>query len=233
MPATPAFARIGPPWWDDRPVAIVAAGPSLIGADLARLSGRARVLAINSSMFDLPFADAGFGIDTNDLADWWPRFGAVGYPVWWALPDRWRLPDGDIPANLAFVRRMGGAQVSDDPGTIHSGGTSGFAALAGFARLKRARRVVLFGYDYRPDEAGRFHWNEHQIRPGLKYTADGYRRWATCFDQVAARLRHDGMSVVNASPDSLVSAFPRVSIEDGLRLIEGTARWPRSPRDTF
>ena len=54
------YGKIGKPFWDDKPVAVVAGGPSLVDFDFEQLRG-AHVLAVKGSMFDIPWADAGFG----------------------------------------------------------------------------------------------------------------------------------------------------------------------------
>ena len=50
------FGTIGPRNWNTKPVAIIGGGPSLKDFDFTRLKDRFTVLAVNASMFDVPFA---------------------------------------------------------------------------------------------------------------------------------------------------------------------------------
>jgi len=65
--------------WSDRPVALVACGPSMAGFDLNRLRGLCRIIAVKEMIFAMPWADEGFGLDLgwmspsrrwNRLASW-------------------------------------------------------------------------------------------------------------------------------------------------------------------
>ena len=64
------FSRVGQPFWDDKPVAIVGTGPSLTGFDFHRiLDCSCHVLAVNNSVFDLLNADAVFSLDFRWIAN--------------------------------------------------------------------------------------------------------------------------------------------------------------------
>ena len=89
---------------------------------------------------------------------------------------------------------------------------SGFAAL-NVAVLKGAKRIVLLGYDYRVSR------DRHHYHDGYAQWFDPHNHWAGWakqFDHIAARLDVLDVRVMNASPDSAITTFPRCTIEEGL-----------------
>ena len=55
------YGKINKPFWDDKPVAVIGGGPSLLDLNYEELRG-AHVLAVRTSIFDIPWADAAFGV---------------------------------------------------------------------------------------------------------------------------------------------------------------------------
>lgn len=174
-------------------------------------------------IFSVPWADAGFGLDHADLKRWWPRFqNEVAMPVFWAMPDdRTTWPEGPVPERVALIRRASGPGLSDDPSMVYGGGTSGYGAL-GLAYLKRAKDIVLFGYDY--GRAGDdWHADETPYERGHVYHESRWQGWARFLSVLAPILASKGMNVTNASPQSAVTGFPRVTVEGGIHLaIQGS-----------
>lgn len=210
------LSAVGEPWWDDKPLAIVGSGASLKGFDFAslRIPG-IRVLAVKEKVFDLPFADAVFGLDRpwiNRQAD---KLRELRGPEIWLAPtgaergEHVALIDGAKYLKLARFEGF-----SDDPTVIQSGGNSGFGA-ANLAYLKRAKRIVLFGFDYTEahghhDKPEQYHW--YQAGRNARY----WQSWGSNFDACRPQLAKAGIEIVNASPISTVTAFPKVTIEQGL-----------------
>lgn len=209
----PEFASIDAADWGDRPVAVIGTGASMKGFDFERLRGRWRVLAVKESWRDLPFADTVFGLDipwmnwaASEIAALCGRMNVA-----LAVPDQ-ELALTPISGPLWLKRTSRCDALSDDPTTIECGGNSGFGAF-NFAYLKGAKRIVLFGFDY-----GGAHYCEDRYvtRPpnqNSRYMAG----WARNFDATRAQLDRAGVSVLNASPSSLVDAFPKVSHEEALQ----------------
>lgn len=211
-----SFGTAGARDWSDRPVAIVGGGPSLQGFDFGRLRSRFTVVAVNASMFDLPFADAGFSIDIRAARNWWPKIrNEVRFPFYLAI-DNPVLDhfSGPPPSSVVFLRRVQGTALSTNPVLISAGGTSGFGALH-LSFLKGAKRITLFGFDYQPSAVGEWHHNEQHYFPHRQRLWD-WQKWARNFDAAASVLRQAGVEVVNASPGSAITAFRRVSIEEAL-----------------
>lgn len=101
----------------------------------------------------------------------------------------------------------------DEPGVIGSGGNSGFQAL-NLAVQFGARTIVLVGYDYRIDQG--LHWHGRH-KAGLNNpTQHNIARWRRRLDDQAGRLAALGVEVLNASPVSALTAFPKVSLAEVL-----------------
>ena len=78
------FDHVQEPWWNDRPIIIIGYGASLKDQDISRLKGLGYVIAVKGMMFDIDWADVGFGIDLPRLREWTDRFANLPFPVWWA-----------------------------------------------------------------------------------------------------------------------------------------------------
>lgn len=206
-------------WSDRRPVAIVAGGKSLAGFDIGRLQGLARIIAVKGSMFDAPFADCGIGIDWPRFQEWMPRIGSLPFPVYWTVSQRRleRQPT-DLPANVTLLDSVASYEVSTDPAFLHTGGTSGFAAL-NLAVLHGAKDIVLFGYDYTPDNDVMRH-NDRHYGEHRRQRLDLWANWSRSYGIVAEPLRRLGISVLNASPKSAITAFPRCSLEQAVEHLD-------------
>jgi hypothetical protein len=207
-----AFGAVGPPSWSDRPAFLVGGGASLKGFDFGELPFLGYVLGVNQSIFHVD-CSAGISIDRlfvqNTTAPleafakhrelylapgntWWKQIGPVAGAIYLK-----NIPDG----------------LSDDPATLATGGTSGYAAL-NLAVLKGAKRIVLLGYDYGLID-GQHHY--HDAYPWHHQANDqSWPSWAKQFDAMAPSLKELGVDVVNASPSSAISCFAKMSIEDAL-----------------
>lgn len=88
---------------------------------------------------------------------------------------------------------------------------SGAGAIILAAR-RGADRVILLGYDCQYDGARR-HWHEDHRRP--LGNAGSLHKWPDQFRALRAHLA--GVEVVNASRQTALDCFPRVSLEEALR----------------
>lgn len=210
------FGRAEPADWHDRPLAIVGCGPSLQTFDLNRIRDTgARVLAVKGAIFDLPWAYMGFGLDWPRFKQWRDRLAEATMPIVWAFE-----PDVSIslPANVMAIKRKNGTNaLSTDPAALTCGGTSGFAAL-NLAFLKGAKQIVLFGYDHTAKGA-QWHANWKHYAGHRNHSRRNWGTWAENYEATLPLLRQNGVEVANASPESLIGAFPRCSLEDGLAFL--------------
>ena len=204
------FGTIGPPWWNDRPVAIIGGGPSLAGFNFERLRGRFHVLAVNASIWTLPWADAGFSLDGRLFGSWWNKLSTAKYQIYWALHPQALGRLTDPAANVTSIKLLPGTGLSQDPAAVF-GGTSGFGAL-NLTYLKRAKDVRLFGFDYQASGVV-WHYNEELYDDHRQQQPDNWRAWAAEFAFISPQLKSAGIRVVNASPHSLIDCFDVVTLD--------------------
>lgn len=95
-------------------------------------------------------------------------------------------------------------------GTIGWGGNSGFAAL-NLAVQFGARRLVLVGFDMRLDRG--MHWHGAHGPELHNPNREVIARWRRVIDQAAPTLDALGVTVLNASPISALTAYPKIDFE--------------------
>jgi hypothetical protein len=209
------MGTVDAPWWSDKPVVLIGGGASLKGFDFARLDALdAHIVAVNHAMFHVKCC-AGVTIDRRFLREREDRiraFLARSTPLYLARPPgSW---EAKLPGCIHLANRTGGG-LSADLHLLH-GSTSGHAAL-NLAALKRARRIILLGYDYSlVDGADHYHddYPWHRLAD-----LQSWPSWARHYDKTRVALDALGVEVINASPHSAITAFARTSIEQALSLI--------------
>jgi hypothetical protein len=99
-------------------------------------------------------------------------------------------------------------------GTVGSGGNSGFQAL-NLAVQFGARRVLLVGFDM-TDHFG-VHWYGRASGNGRSNPAEwNFKRWRAAFAIASVQLKTAGVQVLNASDLSVLTCFPKVTLEQAL-----------------
>lgn len=201
-------APTAPVWypdWSGETAAIVASGPSAKRVDVGLLRGRARVIAIKESHELCPWADVVYGCD--------PAFwrNCQGLPKFAGLKVCYR-------SEYDFIHRIGIEPSTDKllnvPGTIGSGGNSGFQAL-NLAIQFGARDIILCGIDL-TDQYG-VHWfgranGQGRANPGPW----NFKRWIKAFENAAQQLPALGVRVTNCSPLTALTCFPTASLSEAL-----------------
>jgi hypothetical protein len=180
---------------------MVGGGASLSGFDFEQLRGAGHVVGVNQSMFTAP-TNAGVSIDYRFMRERKLELITFAERLPLYLPTRdmwWRL-----------IEPIAGAIYLRD---VSRGCTSGYAALS-VALLKRARRIVLLGYDYGLS-SGRHHY--HDAYPWHVPAEQNWSAWAGLYDATAKLCRDRDIEVINASPDSAIKSFPKMSIEEALQ----------------
>lgn len=191
---------------------LVGTGESLRGVDLSRLHEVGHVVAVKQSLPDLPRATAYVSVDTRSMRRSMVQLAiaAQHMEVYLVVPPELSPDEYCVPGALYLQRRMVRDMMSDDPGVVESGGTSGFAAL-NVTYLKRARRIVLLGYDY----CGLHYCHDrypHQTRRNYL----GWSRWSRVFSVALAQLERAGAEVINGSLISTLDVFPRMSPQQAI-----------------
>lgn len=198
-----------PELWPGETVVIVATGPSLTSADVDACRGRARVIAIKDAVRLAPWADVLYGAGADAGGDtWWKRYG----PSLTFAGLRYCLDPK--AAAWASVLTPGPAQgLTSDPGRLATGGNSGYSAINLAVHLG-ARRIVLLGYDLQATGGQDHFFGSHQHGHSKRSLPFGLFQYH--FPSILAPLSDLGVSVVNASRDTALDLFPRMSITEAL-----------------
>jgi len=195
-------------------VVCIGGGPSLTREDVEfACSHDAFILGINDAYRIAPRLDALYGCD----ARWWLWHPAAMELDCLLLSTAPELRSPKLNSQFDRLNIIGrGADLGLDlrPDHICTGSSSGYQAI-GVAVHCGARRIVLIGYDYfaRP---GRVHWfGDHpEVTPNAEQVF--HEMMAPKFSTLVEPLCSLGVEVWNATPDSALSQFPKVTIEEAL-----------------
>lgn len=101
-----------------------------------------------------------------------------------------------------------GKLLSSEPNALVTGYSGGFQSL-NLSTLAGPAAIVLLGFDMKQAPGNRNNWhNAHQrTTPAQHY--DVYRR---PFEKLGPWLAKLGVEVLNATPDSALTCFPRVDL---------------------
>lgn len=170
----------------------VASGPSLTPEDCDmvrayREQTGAAVIAVNLSFRRAPWADYLYAMDR----EWWRTFAAE-------------------------VKEFAGRKICPhvvEGAELHTivAGNSGAGAMLLAASLG-AKRIILLGYDCQ-HTGGFAHW--HEDYPKGMGNAGSVKKWPGQFAAVSKGLAK-GVEVVNASRESALALWPRVTLEEAL-----------------
>jgi hypothetical protein len=177
-----------------------------------------RVIAIKQCVDLYPEADAVYGCDKP----WWEF--RRGLPEFRGLKVTWR---GNGLAGFEDIRRIDIAEMPkpsaekyasdirmEPVGTIGGGGNSGFQAM-NLALQWGARQIVLIGFDM--SDRGGVHWYGRNHWPAANNPSDSnFKRWIAAFNGSVPVLDRIGARVINASPNSALACYPKMSLEKAL-----------------
>lgn len=200
--------------WAGAEVVCIASGPSLTAEDCITVGvwkawgGNRRVIAVNNSFLRAPWADVLYSGDRP----WWDEYERRCRSDWPMFHgERWsQSADAKRRHGTNWVRSEPGEGLSAD--RIHNGGNSGYQALQ-LAVLFGAKRVILLGYDMQK-MGGRAHW--HEDHPAGLGNGTRHDIWAERFDRLAPKLAAVGVVVFNATRQTALARYPRISLEAAL-----------------
>lgn len=197
-----------PKLWPESTIVCLGSGPSLTKADVDACRS-ARVIAIKNTIELAPWADVLYGSGWDAGGDtWWSREGPkLTFPgLRYTLDERAR-----VWASVLNLDLDGEGGLSLDPSSLRSGGHSGFQAINLAVHLG-AKRVVLLGYDTQPTPTGKDHYfgsHPHGVRPP-------YHLFQWLFPTIVEPLQALGVTVINASRETALTCFPRMTIQEAL-----------------
>jgi hypothetical protein len=196
-----------PRQWPGETFVCIGSGPSLTQEDVDACRGRARVIAIKDAVRLAPWADVLYGAGSdNPGRTWWHREGPglTFQGLRYTLDHECR--------HWASVLRM--AQVSnglsENPSALALGHHSGYQAINLAVHLGAAK-IILLGYDLQPtggqDHFFGKHW--HGRTPPFEL-------FRSSFPSIVEPLKQAGVEVVNASRETALAIFPRMTLAEAL-----------------
>jgi hypothetical protein len=193
-----------PRLWPGETVVVIGGGSSLTPDDVAFCRGKARVIAIKEAIELAPWADALYACDDK----WW-RFHA-GYPAFTGL--KFALePQSVAWPGVQVLRNAGDDGLELDPTALRTGHNSGYQAVNLAVHLG-VSKIVLLGFDMWRGPSGKQNWFD---KPGL-HVDSPYPLFLMRFASIVEPLKAAGVEVVNASRFTVLTAFPRVLLEEAL-----------------
>jgi hypothetical protein len=192
---------------------IVAATGSSLTEEVAEQCKDWPVIAVNDAYRLFPYAHALYAAD----ADWWALHNGVpGF-----TGEKWiTVNDHCMSMNRPVAQKYGLRMVWSErraegfsfrPGRIHLGSNSGFQAV-NLALLWGATLVVLVGFDMK---GSHFFGDHPQMPRRLPHGGKGFPRWIRNFTR-ASELLPAGIRIINATPDSALTCFPMMPLEEAL-----------------
>jgi hypothetical protein len=199
----------GPNWavpreWPGECCFIVAGGPSVLACNLDRLRGR-KVIAVNSSYERVPFADYLLFSDNR----WWREHRERAAAFAGQIVSLSELADWPRLRKLSRRKPPG---LSSDPRSLTMRRTS-LAAAINLAVLLGATTIVLLGADGKDGADGRTHHHEPHPWP---QKPDCWVEQTKDLATLVEPLRELNVAVLNASPDSAWTFWPRVSFDQAI-----------------
>lgn len=211
--------RSPPDWfpdWSGECVAIVAAGPSVKQDEVNKLRDRIHVIAINESYKLCRWADALYSCDKM----WWDlNKGAKDFSglkitqcdqAVKVYPDIKKINIRRTQNNVVHEFLM------DKAGEVGGGGNGGYQML-NLAVQFGATAVALLGFDCCSPDIQKPHWHGRHPSPLNNPIQTNFVTWRTHLDNAAAKLAQLNVDVVNCSPISTVSKYPRLTVDDALK----------------
>lgn len=206
---------------------VAGSGPSLTesAGALARLTSQGQnnagsipaarsILAVNDAYRLFPEADALYAADV----EWWQKHkGCPGFKG-----QRWTCTSSSSEYgirmglckqyDIKIIKGSKGKSFSTDPNRVTYGGNSGFQAV-NLAMLWGGNPIILIGFDMKG--AGTHFFGRHE---GLRNTkAHALEGWCRIFEVAAYKLPKN-INIINATPDSALTCFPKMTIEEALNV---------------
>ena len=109
-----------------------------------------------------------------------------------------------------------GRGISDNPNSVSWNYNSGAAAIS-FAIHAGATKIILVGFDMKLDMSSKQHchnlYNRGAITDAKRIMKLPFNRHLKGFPEIAKDAKRMGVSILNASPDSAITDFPKFSVK--------------------
>lgn len=230
------FSRVLPSW-KGRTVAIFGGGPSLTLEQVERVGWhhsdeRLVAIGVNDAFLWASWVDVLYAADSQ----WWlwtekgtakPLIGLTAEDVAarYAAFNGERLTMQNSGSNVTDLKvhkirnashpHNTGSGISLDPTKLVSARASGYQAI-NLAILAGVARIILLGYDGRPNAEGKTHWfGKHPVNGDLA-VYEQFRRYMSLGE---SEIFATGVEVLNCSPGSAYDNFPKMDLREALQRI--------------
>lgn len=95
---------------------------------------------------------------------------------------------------------------------IHFGSNSGYQ-LINLVYHFGARKIILLGFDMQRTDGKSHHHGDH---PGKLNRSLPFHTWKKKFNRLAQDLREQSVEVINATRETALDCFPKMSLEEAL-----------------
>lgn len=164
------------------------------------------MIAIKNTIELAPWADALYACDAKWWAAW-PETAAYEGPKYGLERIRGR-------ADVTVLRQGSKSGLETDPTALATGQNSGYQAINLAVHLG-VSKIVLLGYDMQPDQHGRHRWHvTHRYHRGT--IVPPYQQFLERFASLVEPLKALGVAVMNATRETALVAFPRMSLAEAL-----------------
>lgn len=202
------------PIWQGEACIVAASGPSLTQDVTDRCWDAWRcghnVITVSDAYKLMRWADVLYSCDER----WWNYHKPDFHGQRWSSHEK-GINDKIVTAKKHGLNLVAGRSAdgfSADPSRIHYGSNSGFQAI-NLAILFGAVRIVLVGFNMQ-DVGGKSHFFGDHPKP-LRRGAD-YKRFLPHFKK-AAKTLPAGVTIVNATPNTALTCFPRMTLDEALK----------------
>jgi hypothetical protein len=199
------------PIWKNKTVVCMASGPSLRFYQ-TMVTGQWKVIAVNDAYKLAPWADILYACDRQ----WWEWHSGCPEFKGYKLQHRHREEDKPHSTRLEpypgidCIVSDGTSGFSNTMDTIRTGGNSGYQALHMAIQLGAAR-IILLGYDMKPQVDKSHFFGEHPNGRGADYR---YEKWIKEFPALQTEAVNRGIKIYNCSPDSALECFEKIDIDE-------------------
>ena len=215
------YVRIAPEW-SGMDVYIIGGGTSVDPELVQRLRGRpnSKTIAVNSSYLIAPWADVLYFADDR----WYTREKAERPKELAAFEGRILTTSINVKdirlEKLKKIAPSAKEGLSRDRGTLAIERTSVTACL-NICLHENARRIILIGVDNKDGPNGRVHHHDEYPWPRRETTWKAKDRQ---FKFAVDPLKAAGIEVVNASPISALTYWPKISLKAWLDMEDRNAQ---------
>lgn len=198
--------------WEGATVAIIGNGPSLKGLDLSPLA-RHKVITTNNSYKLFPSSDVQMCSDRHWLKDY-PNFidEFKGGMIVVTRPEAVKRLDPRM-VRMKTVKIWATQQPFICSHILAEGHTSVSTSIS-LSVLRGAKTILLFGVDLKSGPNGERRSTGDE--PDNATAKARYKMMNDHFCQQAKYVKERGVEVLNCNLGSMLTAYPKISVEDGL-----------------